>query len=443
MTIHRNIPRAVLVGVISALAACSSEINAPVPQSAAPVASASLAMQSTRIQIGSTGEVVAVVRDAAGQMLMDREVSWSSSDPAVASVATSGPQRATVTGKLGGSAVISGAVEGVTATVEIVTLPVAPSSTARSQAFIYSPGEGMIAIPAAPGVTMSWASAINESGEVVGGMIINGKARAFLWTSGTGMVDLGTLPGGSQSGANAINARGEVVGWSSSESSAEHAFKWSKETGMIDLGVPPWTNTSEATGINASGEVVGFSGDPEGERAFRWTVAGGMADMGVLDGSVSSAAYAIGDDGTAVGTSRGNSTSLNQESAVMWTSHNGIITIFDCGSDDGGDCSVVALGMNQRGSIVGQLGGTAVLWTMSGGRPKTEMMGVMPGAVYSAATAINDSGQVVGTNSYLTGQRAFLWTAAAGMRDMGAIPGTTVCSPAGINNHGFVVGFCL
>jgi len=445
--------RLVISAAVAAIAACSSDINEPLsPGSTEPANALFVAAHSPRIEIGSTEEISAAVRDNRGRDLSDRTVTWSSSDVSVATVVASGSQRAIVTARNGGSVTISGSVEGLTTTFDIETIPVAATTSARSQAFVYSAEGGMVVIPGISGVTMSWASAINESGEVTGGMVINGRVRAFAWTPGGTMTDLGTLSGGNESSANGINARGEIVGWSSTESGDHHAFKWSKESGMVDLGTIPGTAMSEATGINASGEVVGYSGsqyDParstsgqDTEKPFRWSEDKGMVELSMTDGNSAGTAYAIADDGTAVGRSTEVAFDLYRLRAVLWTPGNGSISLGDCYFYDD-DCNVVAFGINQSGSIVGSVGGKAALFPPTDRRLTYVTLGIMRGADHSEARAINEAGQVVGTNFYKTGQRAFLWTASDGMRDMGALAGTTECTAASINNRGFVVGYCL
>jgi probable HAF family extracellular repeat protein len=61
------------------------------------------------------------------------------------------------------------------------------------------------------------------------------------------------------------------------------------------------------------------------------------------------------------------------------------------------------------------------------------------------AWAINDRGQVVGSSD-LAGDatfHAFLWTNAAGMKDLGTLPGDAASSAAAINERGDVVGISL
>jgi probable HAF family extracellular repeat protein len=59
-------------------------------------------------------------------------------------------------------------------------------------------------------------------------------------------------------------------------------------------------------------------------------------------------------------------------------------------------------------------------------------LGTLPGDAYpvSSATAINDSGQVVGYGD----RHAFQWSASGGMQDLGTLPGSTNSYANGIND---------
>src|SRR5207249_11278092 len=68
-----------------------------------PVASVAVTPGSATIQVGQTQQLAATLKDASGNTLSGRAVSWTSSNPSVASVSGSG----LVTGLAAGSAVIT------------------------------------------------------------------------------------------------------------------------------------------------------------------------------------------------------------------------------------------------------------------------------------------------------------------------------------------------
>lgn len=90
--------------------------------------------------------------------------------------------------------------------------------------------------------------------------------RAVLWER-AGAVDLGTLGGGTAVFPRAINNRGQIVGGLNTPSPVtQRAFLWDQGTTTLlpRLG----QSFSEASGINASGEIVGVSRS----HAVLWTV---------------------------------------------------------------------------------------------------------------------------------------------------------------------------
>jgi probable HAF family extracellular repeat protein len=70
-------------------------------------------------------------------------------------------------------------------------------------------------------------------------------------------------------------------------------------------------------------------------------------------------------------------------------------------------------------------------------------LGVLAGGNYTQPAGLNQHGAVVGSaNSANSATHAFLWTSAEGLRDLGALGGLTAESAAnGINNSNQVVGF--
>ncbi len=208
------------------------------------------------------------------------------------------------------------------------------------------------------------------------------------------IVDLGDLGGGS-SQAEGINSLGQVVGYSKTASGEDHAFLYSNGT-MTDLG--SLASSSYAFGINDSGTVVGYNSDDATGKSIAFEYSDGvMTSLGSLQGeSGFSFAFGVNKSGEVVGYS---TTASGGEDAFLY-----------------------------YGGTMTDLGGLA-----------TDSQGNSLG---SQATAINDSGQIVGFAGVLTdngdgvADHAFIDSGGT-MTDLGAGDGSTAL---GINNAGQVIG---
>ena len=122
-------------------------------------------------------------------------------------------------------------------------------------AFSWTAKGGMIGLGFNSGES-SAAHAVNDAGQVIG---LAGTSDvphgAFVWTAEGGTTALGTLWG--ISFPTAINNAGQIVGWSEL-AGGEHAFMWTVEDGMVDLGTLGGPNSS-ANAVNKAGWAVGYA----------------------------------------------------------------------------------------------------------------------------------------------------------------------------------------
>jgi probable HAF family extracellular repeat protein len=171
----------------------------------------------------------------------------------------------------------------------------APTQVLQFEAVIWGPGLTEITqLPPYPGDPDSAATAINDSGEVVGisGLCSNAvggaSARhALLWRNGMPF-DLGNIGGHAWNTPTALNNRGEIVGFANTSGDENAplspvAFLWTQETGKMEkLPMLDDDQTSAAYDINQEGQIVGVSnGGPMGIRAFLYE-NGGIHDLNAL-----------------------------------------------------------------------------------------------------------------------------------------------------------------
>jgi probable HAF family extracellular repeat protein len=262
---------------------------------------------------------------------------------------------------------------------------------------------------------------INASGQVVGtSETASGESHAFFWQDGE-MIDLGNLGDSGFVAAADINNAGQVVGWSwINESRDTHAFLWERGV-MSDLGTLGGTY-SAAQAINNRGQIVGSSTTPMGDtHAFLWE-HGVMSDLGTLGGSWS-VALDINEVGQVIGDTGGAGRSYN----FFWD-RGVMVDIGTLGSVYRGEIHA----LNNRGQVVGythdaDLNRPAFVWDK----------GVMTDlGVMGAADDINNSGQVVGAEH---AGNAFLWKAGA-MTDLGTLVGDVMSAATAINERGQIVG---
>lgn len=172
------------------------------------------------------------------------------------------------------------------------------NATAVGHAFLYSSGSMLDLTPSGGN---SYASAINNNGQIVGYIGSGSTIQAFLYSGGS-LHTLGTLDGiGSY--ATAVNESGQVAGNIYYGTAITHAFLYSGVS-MQNIGTLGGSS-AQAFGINDNGLVTGFANTSSGNpHAFLYT-NGSMQDLGTLSGiyNYGSIGYGINASGEVVGQS--------------------------------------------------------------------------------------------------------------------------------------------
>ncbi|HEY3275848.1 MAG TPA: hypothetical protein VGJ94_04445 [Syntrophorhabdaceae bacterium] len=284
------------------------------------------------------------------------------------------------------------------------------TDSTETRAFLYEKGV-MKNLGTPAGATTSWATAINNKGQIAGTAFFPNSDpavahhRAFLYERGV-MRDLGTLLGGSWSFAYGINDSGQIVGMGNNDdpNGYHRAFLYTPGSGMRDLGDLGGIGNTEAYGINNAGQVAGVTRTISGRvHAFRYT--GGMEDLGHLGGDYS-IAYGINNAGQVVGMS---ATASSEYHAFLYSDGE----MRDLGTNGG--YGSYAYAINDAGEVAGV--------TFHYGFPQARGFiyrnGVMKdlgslGGSYTYGRSINNLGQIVGDSYGRAGtndlpNHAFLW----------------------------------
>jgi probable HAF family extracellular repeat protein len=280
--------------------------------------------------------------------------------------------------------------------------------------------------------------------------------HAFRWEDGK-MIDLGALSPDLPSDATAINDRGWVAGLSqngvidpATGAPEGRAVLWTANR-IINLGTLGGAE-SAATQINDRGQVLGFSsndvpdpysmfGFPTQTRTFVWE-DGQMRDLGTLGGP-DSTPFSINNRGLVAGSSYLSSvpnpdTTVPTIDPFLWEKGK-MIDLGTLGGTLG-----FAQGLNSRGQVIGvsALKGNQVshpfVWSPE--KRRMEDLGTL-GGNNGSANWINDNGEVAGSADLPGSQahHAFLWRAGR-MIDLGTQSGDPCSVATAINSSGQVVG---
>ncbi|MEH2323884.1 MAG: DUF3466 family protein [Nostoc sp.] len=291
------------------------------------------------------------------------------------------------------------------------------------------------------GETYSYATDINNSGEVA----INSLKGSFFYSNGS-LKKISPLPGDNQLAVSGINNLGQVVGNSVGNNFRNNPFLYSNGItqplaiqnavpyaindrtqvvgGATALGPFLYSNGiatsigtagSVAYGLNNLGQVVGILNS---SKAFLYE-NGQTTNLGTLPGDGYSVANDINDLGQVVGSS--GITGVDDGSAFLYSSSTGLQ---DLGRLSPTDLFSVSLGINNLGQVVGFSGSKSDFYAPDGNGLRAFLYsdntlydlnnliapGSDPGFTLTAASAINNNGQIVGRGAVNGELHAFLLT---------------------------------
>lgn len=270
-------------------------------------------------------------------------------------------------------------------------------------------------------------SDINNGREVVGFFGVQSQAwiRGFLWSEAGEVRELGCLAGHTRCEPVSISETGVIVGYSWFPG-PPRAVRWTREGEVIDLGGAVG-EVSAALGVDRGGVVVGWRTDgDDARRSWIWSESTGVRDLPLPEGSTP---HSIGPAGDVVGWLAG-------EVPILWRPEAGVMVLPGLVESGTGE----ALAVNARGWVVGDVAGpdgerVAALWATP-----DAVLDVLDGRA-GAAMDVNAGGTVVGyfretedEQAFAEDQRAFLWSARAGVVELGA------GYASAINDRGDVVG---
>jgi probable HAF family extracellular repeat protein len=285
------------------------------------------------------------------------------------------------------------------------------------------------------GATGITPTAINASGQVVGRFLnSSGLQRAFLYSQGQ-MIDIGSPVPNTPTSAVGISAAGQVAVTVTPDIQHPSAYVYSQGS-FVPLPQFPETTGMYADSMNASGQVVGGSRGFSHQPGFIYSYSdGSLTDLGSLYSDPSQTiGEAVSDTGQVVGISvdlvngsqgaftyRGSISGLNigghpqfygvntSGQIVGGQGDTNTVFLYDSGyTFDLGHSNNGLIGINNSGRCVLAHLGHATLYSQGVFLDLNSLLPPNSGWTLNGATAINDSGEIVGTGSHDGQARAFL-----------------------------------
>ncbi len=248
-----------------------------------PVASVTLTPASASVQVGQTAQLTATPKDANGNPLTGRVISWATSKAALATVSGSG----LVTGVAAGSVTITATSEGQTGTsaITVSTVPVASVTVS----------------PATPIIMVGQTVQLTATPKDASGNVLTG--RTVTWTSDNGGV--ATVNG---TGLVAAVAVGTAIITAACEGKSGTAGVTTTNVPVASVTVSPAAASVQVgQTVQLTVTLKDANGNPLTGRTITWatsnaavaTVSGTGLVSGIAAGSVTVTATSEGQNGTA------------------------------------------------------------------------------------------------------------------------------------------------
>src|SRR5213594_3383681 len=415
----------------------STAVSVSVTGCPLPVASVSVTPGTATIGVGQTAQYAAITRDAFGNPLGGRTVTWSSSNPAVATVNGAGQ----ATGVAVGAATLTATSEGKsgTAAITVTTVPVASVTV--------SPATATVQV----GQTMQLAAAPKDAN----GNSLSG--RTITWASGSTAVAT-------------VSASGFVTGVAAGSVTITATSEGQSGTATITVSTVPVASVtvSPSTASVPVGQTVQLtatpkdaSGNPLSGRPVSWgssntavaTVSGSGVVTGVTAGAATITATSEGQSGTAaitVSTVPVASVTVSPSTASLQVGQTVQLTATPKDASGNplsgrtvswGSSNTAVATVTASGLVTGKAAGTATITATSEGKSGPSTITVTPVPVASVtitpATATIQTGQTVqltatpkaANGNPLTG-RTVTWASSA-------------ASVASVNATGLVTGIVV
>jgi probable HAF family extracellular repeat protein len=291
------------------------------------------------------------------------------------------------------------------------------------------------------------------------------------------VVNLSSL-GGSENGGNSINDHGLVAGFANlPDNNSRHAMLWLYGF-RFDLGTLGGPNSNVPWPVkNTSGLIAGIAQtttpQPRGEtwscRSFFATPTRAAATcLGVVweEGRIRALPTLGGDNGFATGANNHRQVvgwaenKVEDSSCVRPQIYQFRATQWGPDLDEvrelpplPGDSTSAATGINDKGQVIGisgacgtAVGGVAARHAVLWEKGKPTHLGNLGGIAWNTPMALNERGDIVGFSNVSKedgaafNARAFLWTRGRGIQDLGTLPGDSLSQALGINEQRQIVG---